>query len=754
MAMMTIWYALSDIALHHGRRVSARDLQAQSASLHPDATPLVAACVLQGHGFHIQASHAPAHQLPTAQLPMLLLLKGGEVACWQSLRGEALAFRRYGVGVDAQGVSQAAAPAVPAVQEEWTWADLLERYAGTALLIEPDELHDAQNVGDAGRQKSHWFWGVFGLMRRYYGDCVVAAVLINLLALAGSMFSMNVYDRVIPNAALPTLWVLAIGVTVAGLLEFGLRTLRAHVVDEAGKRADLLLSAAIFRKTLDLQPRDRPSSSGQYAGQVREFDSVREFVSSTTLVGLTDLPFAILFLVVIGFLAGSLVWVPIVAGLLVLLVGLVSQWPIRKSVERYQYENSQKLAFMVEAVERVETIQAIGAQAAIQGRWERLCAITARSAMSSRMASSAAVNLTQFIQQFASTALVLWGVYLILEGQLTTGGLIGCSILAGRALSPLAQVAGLMTRWQQTKIAFGALDRVMQLPSRYDPTRTYVQLQQASGVLELKEAEFSYPRSEQKTLQIKSLSFQPGETVAIMGPVGSGKSTLLKLLAGLHPPGKGQLLLDGVDAAQISPADFRAQVAWVSQDPVLFRGSLRDNLLIAAPQVPEERLLQVLRLTGVQQLANQHPQGLDMQLGENGQALSGGQRQMVALARALLSPARLVLLDEPTSAFDEASEQQLLRALQAELDGRTVVVVTHRPAPLGLVKRLVILESGQVVADGPRDAVLQAVRDGQVARARAAEAANANTSPAAPTARNASPTLVRLSAPGTETVAA
>jgi ATP-binding cassette subfamily C protein LapB len=746
--MVSIWPALSDIALHHGRRVSARDLQTQSARIHPDASVAVAAYALQGHGFHIQMSHAPAHQLPTGQLPMLVLLKGGEVVVWQSMRGEALVFRRY--GVLAQGVSQAveALEDAQAVQENWSWADFLERYAGTALLVEPDKLHDAQNAGDAGRQQSHWFWGVFGLLRRYYGDCVVAAVLINLLALAGSMFSMNVYDRVIPNAALPTLWVLAIGVTVASLLEFGLRTLRAHVVDEAGKRADLLLSAAIFRKTLDLQPRDRPASSGQYAGQVREFDSVREFVSSTTLVGLTDLPFAIVFLVVIGFLAGSLVWVPIVAGLLVLLVGLLSQWPISKSVERYQYENSQKLAFMVEAVERVETIQAIGAQAAIQGRWERLCAVTARSAMSSRMASSAAVNLTQFIQQFAATALVLWGVHLILEGHLTTGGLIGCSILAGRALSPLAQVAGLMTRWQQTKIAYGALDRVMQLPSRYDATRTYVQLQQASGALQLKEAEFSYPRSEQKTLKIQSLTFQPGETVAIMGPVGSGKSTLLKLLAGLHPPGKGQLLLDGVDVTQISPADFRAQVAWVSQDPVLFRGSLRENLLIAAPQIPEERLLQVLRLTGVQQLANQHPQGLDMPLGENGQALSGGQRQMVALARALLSPARLVLLDEPTSAFDEASEQQLLRALRAELDGRTMIVVTHRPAPLGLVKRLVILESGQVVADGPRDAVLQAVRDGQVARARAFTEAAATADQAA------SPKLVRLSAPGTDTVAA
>jgi ATP-binding cassette subfamily C protein LapB len=711
--MHSVWAALSDIALHYGKRVSALDLRAHASQVQSEAGIAVAACTLQAHGFEVKISNLPAHQLPTASLPMLLVLKGAEVVTWYGLRGEALHMRRY--RSDAEGGDQV-------VQEVWSWAELTERYAGTAVLVELDEMHGHEVAGDTAHRKSHWFWGVFGMLRRYYGDCVVAAVLINLLALAGSMFAMNVYDRVIPNGAMPTLWVLAIGVLVAGLLELGLRTLRAYVVDEAGKRADLLLSAAIFRKTLDLQPKDRPQSSGQYAGQVREFDSVREFVSSTTLVGLTDLPFAIVFFLAIGWLAGSLVWVPIVAGLVLLMVGLISQWPIRKSVERYQYENSQKLAFMVEAIERAETIQAIGAQPQVRSRWERICAVTARSGNSSKMAAAVAINITQYVQQAASTALILWGVYLILDGKLTTGGLIGCSILAGRALAPLAQVAGIMTRWQQTKVAYNALDRIMHLTGRYDEKRTYVQIKKPKGVLELLDATFSYPRSDQKTLQINSLTFRPGETVAIMGPVGSGKSTLLKVLAALHAPSTGQLMLDGVDVAQVSPADFRSHVAWVGQDAVLFRGSLRENLLIAAPQINEESLLRVLRITGVQHLANQHPHGLDMQVGEGGQALSGGQRQMVALARALLSQAQIVLLDEPTSAFDEQSEQQLLRALADELAGRTVILVTHRAAPLAIVRRIVVVEAGQVVADGPRDAVLQAARDRHAARARAAAA--------------------------------
>jgi ATP-binding cassette subfamily C protein LapB len=454
---------------------------------------------------------------------------------------------------------------------------------------------------------------------------------------------------------------------------------------------------------------------------------VREFVSSTTLVGLTDLPFALIFFVVIGMLGGSLVWVPVTAGVAVLLIGLISQWPIRKSVERYQYENSQKLAFMVEAIERVETVQAIGAQSEVQGRWERLCAITARSSMSSRMASSVAVNLTQFVQQVGATGIILWGVFLILEGHLTTGGLIGCSILASRALAPLAQVAGLMTRWQQTKVAFGALDRVMNLVGRYDNQRTYVQLNQAPGKIELHDLSFTYPRSDQKSLQVRSLTFEPGETVALMGPVGSGKSTLLKIIAGLHPPTEGKLLIDGLDISQISPADFRSHVAWVSQDPVLFRGTLRENLLMAAPRINEARFLHVLRLTGVQELVSRHPHGLDMQIGEAGQALSGGQRQMVALARALMSSASLILLDEPTSAFDETGEQILLQALHTELEGRTLIVATHRHAPLGLAKRLVILDAGQVVADGPRNDVLKAVREGHVKRAAAAAAPTVST---------------------------
>ena len=703
-----VYDVLSALALRLGVRVSARELQAQSAQFGEAPLTLMAvAQALARHGVDARIGRLEPEQFDPRMGPVVFGLHA---------EGAALLLDREGDACQAWLAAPSASEPVWRSTAEWQ-AD----WAGWSLQARLLASRDSSPMkADAHEEQpkhaAHWFWSVFTTLRTYYLDSTLAAVMINLLALATSMFSMNVYDRVIPNAALHSLWVLAIGVSLAGLLELALRTLRGYLVDVAGKKADLLLSARLFRHILNLRAQDRPGSSGQFAGQLRDFESVRDFVSSTTLVAFSDVPFIFLFLLVIGLLGGPLVWVPIVGALLVLVAGWLSQWPIRESIERYQYESAQKLGFMVESLERLEQIRAMGAEPRLQGRWERLSATTARSAMGSRLASAITLNFTQFVQQSCNTAMIVWGVYLILEGRMSVGALIGCTILAGRALGPLGQVAGLLTRYQHAVGAFKTMDRIMKLEGQYNPDRTYLGISRAQGGLTVQQLQFAYPHTQRQVLQIGNLTVAPGEHVAVMGPVGSGKSTLLKVMAWLYPSDTGQVLLDGLDMAQISPADLRAQIAWVGQDPVLFRASLRDNLLMAAPHVSDERLQHVLRLTGMVSWVAAHPMGLDMPLGENGTSLSGGQRQMVALARDLMSDAQVIFLDEPTSAFDAAGEQRLLEALQPELQGKTVVLATHRPGPLSLVSRIVLLDNGQMLADGPRDAVLQAVKEGRIKR--------------------------------------
>ncbi len=725
-APAALWRAAADLLTALGRHVCARDL-AQSVGEVPahDLSAVVAAALLP-HGVHPRlAQLGSIGDLERIALPLLLQMKNDDwVLCLERQNGQMLV----------QTYPDNGAPV--GLAEPVALSQLYRNSNGLLLQAQVQSHFSAQKQKDTIRQSDHWFWGVLRRLRTHYGDCAVATILVNVLALAASMFAMNVYDRIIPNGALNSLWVLALGVLLANVLEVGLRILRAHLLDDASKRADLVLSAGIFRQALNLKPQDRPASSGQFASQVREFESVRDFVSSSTLVAVTDVPFVFLYLLVIAFIAGPLVWVPITAALVILVIGWVIQRLVRAAVEQYQYETNQKYAFLVEAFERLETIDALGARAAIQGRWERLCAVTARSAMGTKFISAVALNGTQFVQQIASTALIVTGVYMVLQGHLTTGGIIGCSILAGRALAPLAQVAGLLARWQHTRMSYDALERLMVLEPRHDPLKTYVPLSRmdASAGVQCSNVRFSYPKSEQVVLNIAKLEMRLGETIAVMGPVGSGKSTLLRVLAGLQDYTEGQILVQGLEMRQISPADLRAHTAWVGQDPVLFRGSLRENLLMASPRVSEERFMQVMRICGVDALAAAHPQGFDRPIGESGAALSGGQRQMVALARALLGGSAILLLDEPTSAFDMGGELGLLQRLKPELQGRLVVIATHRAAPLELVQRLIILEKGQVLADGPRDAVLDAVRSGKVRRVAAVDTPSPVAAQAKPTA--------------------
>lgn len=589
--------------------------------------------------------------------------------------------------------------------------ELTELYAGSAILSKPKAKVDERAGEETPFGEGHWLWATLWRYRRYYRSAALAAVVINVLSLASIFFTMNVYDRVVPNQAYVTLWSLAIGVTVAMAFEAIVRQVRAHVLDVAGKKADLVMGAMLFRQAMSIRMENRPSSSGSFANQLREFESVRDFAASATLATITDLPFVILFIGVLFFIGGPLGWVATLMIPLIIAISVAIQWPLARTMQENLRESSLKQGLLIEAVEGMESLKAVGGEGHMQRRWERFSALSSATAMKSKQLSTMAMTTVTGLQQLQTVMLVVAGVYLIGKGELTQGALIGTVMLASRATAPLGQVVGLAVRFQQAKAALSSLNKLMQMPVDRDPKRDYIAKPPLSGQLELRNIGFSYPQTgmvaNPPVLKGVNLSIKPGERVAILGRIGSGKSTLLKVMSRLYTPTQGQLMTDGIDVEQIDPADWRKVVGYVSQDSRLFYGSLRENVMIGHPDASAEEFLRVLRLTGLDGVAASHPMGINLPIGENGQGLSGGQRQLVALARTLLSRPQLLLLDEPTSAMDTQTEASFIQHLIRATAGHTVVIVTHRPSVLSLVERIVVVEQGGIVADGPKQLIME-----------------------------------------------
>ncbi|MDO5654401.1 MAG: type I secretion system permease/ATPase, partial [Brachymonas sp.] len=536
---------------------------------------------------------------------------------------------------------------------------------------------------------------------------------INVLALIGSLYVMNVYDRVVPNRAMETLWALSIGVVLANVFEFIARTVRARLTDIAGKKADLVISAALFRRVMALDLAQKPASAGSYANNLRDFESVREFMTSMSLLALVDLPFVLLFIFVIAMVAGPLAWVPLVTIPIVVIVGLLVQKPLAYYINQSMREGSQRQGLAVEAIEGLETLKTNNATSWAQSRWERFTAVTAASGMKVKDLTNLVINFSQLAQQLNTVGVIVWGTYLIHspnpESRITMGGMIATVILCGRALAPLSQVAGLMMRIQQTRTALQGIDAVVVRKIDRDLGRQYISLQQVKGEMGFENVTFRY--FEKGNPAIRNLRFQikPGEKVGILGRIGSGKSTMLRLAAGLYEPSDGYVTLDGMDVRQIDPSDVRAHVTLFSQQPRLFLGTLRENLQLGRvdSNADDEVLMAALKRFGLDELVRQHPLGLNLPIGEDGHGLSGGQKQLMCLARLALRDPQVVLLDEPTSGLDNMTEQFALQAVAKWAEDKTLLVVTHRPQVLSIVSRIIVIEQGQLLMDGPRDAVLQ-----------------------------------------------
>jgi ATP-binding cassette subfamily C protein LapB len=593
--------------------------------------------------------------------------------------------------------------------------DVLQKeYSGHVIYVHPlAEFTDATAPGRKDTDR-HWFWGAFWSCSDIYSKVMIAGVLINLFGLTSSIFVMTFYNRVIPNNALETGWVLSIGAITLFVFDFVMRTLRGYFIDFAGRRVDVIAARRIYDQLLDMKLASRPSSSGAFASMLREFDSVREFMNSATMTAMVDLPFCFLFLFVIFVLGGPIAILLTALVAVVIFAGAFMQIPLRNMVKKTVYTGESKHGLLVETIHGLETIKAVGADGRLRARYGDLVAEAATQAQASRFISALGVNIAAFFQQAATVFVVLMGMYMVKDHNITMGALIACVMLAGRAIAPIGQVANLMSRYHQSRDALKSLDDFMMKPVERPPHAPFLHRPDMQGKIAFDHVSFSYPGSDRKILQDITFTIKPGEKVGLVGRVGSGKSTIARLMLGLYDPSEGAMLADDTDYRQIDPADLRRNVAYIAQDVVLFRGSVRENITIARPQASEEEILAASRAAGVHEFIARHPMGYDAPVGEGGNGLSGGQRQAVALARAMLVKPAVMVCDEPTNAMDMQAEEAFVRHIQEQVQDKTLVLITHRMHLLSLVDRLILIDQGRVVADGPKEKVIQALSQGRV----------------------------------------
>lgn len=585
------------------------------------------------------------------------------------------------------------------------------------ILVDQQFKHTNRSQETLQKQQKNWFWKVMIKSWPLYSEVLLASLLINIFALVIPLFTMNVYDRVVPNHATDTMWVLASGVAIVFIFDTLLKTLRSYFIDVANKHSDLELSASIFHQVMGLSMGSRPRSVGSLANTVQSFESFRDFITSSTMTVLVDLPFVFIFLFVIYLIGGNLVWIPFVVVPLIFIIGLLLQWPlINLTRKSYQYA-SEKQATLFESLSAIETVKTTGAESILQSRWERIIKESSKNSMHLRFVANTSISITNLAQQIATIAIVIAGVYMITAGELTTGALIACTILTGRALAPMAQVSTLFTRYFQSVNALKSLNKIMQLDTDINEEEKFLHRPALKGDIEFKHVDFHYIDEEVNAITNINIKIKMGERVAIIGRVGSGKSTLGKLLLKLYLPTEGTILLDGTDYKQINPDDLRQQIGYVPQDIVLFYGSVRDNICVGVPYINDAALLKAAEVSGVTRFTNTHPKGFDRQVGEKGAELSGGQRQAIAIARALVNNPSILVLDEPTSAMDDNSEKQIKTQLNNYLtDENTLILVTHKVSMLELVNRIIVLEDGKIIADGSKEAVLNALRSGMTVR--------------------------------------
>ncbi|MDO2946798.1 type I secretion system permease/ATPase [Aeromonas simiae] len=643
----------------------------------------------------------PLAQLSPLLLPCVLLLRSGGACILVEWDAE-------------QGSAKVIFPQAGDAEQTLSAGQLEEEYTGQLFFVKKQFRFDARSPKVLETRHGHWFWSTLFESRGIYRDVLVASILINLFAIASPLFTMNVYDKIVPNLAFDSLWVLAVGAVVVFTFDFVMRQLRSYFIDVAGKKSDMLLSAKIFAKVMGMRMEARPASTGAFAKHLQEFESIREFFTSATVSTLIDLPFAFLFLFIIWIFAGPMVVVPLVAILILVIYSIYIQSPLKRSIEEGSRLASQKNANLIESIAGLETVKIFGAQSLFQYRWEQAVAHISTWGVQTRRITNSMSSLASYIQQMVTVGLIIVGVYQISDGNVTMGGMIAAVMLSSRAIAPMVQLSVLSTRYNQAKSALQILEQIMASPDEQEEGKQYVHHPVIEGLIEFDNVSFKYPGMETSTLHNINLRITPGEKVAIIGRIGAGKTTLEKLLMGLYRPSDGSVRLDGYELDQIPPSVLRRNIGCVPQDVTLFFGTVRDNIMLGNPLVDDQQVLRAAKRAGVTQFTNQDPNGLDKQIGEGGRQLSGGQRQAIVLARSLLNDPPVMVLDEPTSNMDNRSELQIKNELARLGSETTLLLITHKTSMLDVVNRVIVMEQGQIVADGPKEQVLQQLREGKV----------------------------------------
>jgi len=654
----------------------------------------------QRAGLKSSITKRPLAQISPLQLPMIILLSN-QSACILDRFSEDKTQAKIIMPTEE-------------VIEQWIDIETLDdEYIGYGFMVKKAFEYADENSRNLHLNQKHWFWSTIKLSAGIYKDVLYASLLINIFVLASPLFTMNVYDRVVPNNATETLWVFAIGVSIIYTLDTFLKFTRTFLLESAAKKSDIIMSSIIFEKVLDLKMANHPASVGSFSSNLKDFDSIRSFLTNATMAAVIDLPFAVIFIAVIWYIGGPIALIPMITMGFILSYAFFIKKPLRSSIESTHEASAKKSSILIETLNNIETLKSLGTLSQVQYKWEESTGEIAQKSLKSRLMSASIPTITQLFIQLNTVMTVVYGVYLIQDFELSMGGLIAIVILTSRTLAPMGQVAALLTSYEDTKTSYETLNEIISQPSERPDGKKFVERPEFSGHIEFVDVTFAYPGTDVPAIKNISFIIEPGEKVAIIGRIGSGKSTIEKLLLGLYEPDSGQILIDGIDIKQIDPADLRKNIGYVSQDIMLFRGTVKDNITYRATHASDTDMIKAANISGTAEFIKKHPKGYEMPIGERGQGLSGGQRQSIGIARAFLLNAPIMLMDEPSNAMDQITEAKLLNNLDISLKNSTSIIVTQKMSLLKIVSRVIVMNDGKIFIDAPKEEALEKLGGGK-----------------------------------------